>query len=75
MNFNGLIYRTPRKGFCWLFVCTFKYDNYLAFHLFCCEVVVYFAEGAAGGFGVEFADFAADADLAFLTHHLDKLFQ
>ena len=51
-------------------------DDYdFAFDFFGGEMVVDFAEGAAGGLGIEFADFAADADLTLFTHNFNHLLQ
>ena len=50
-------------------------DDDFAFDFFGGEVVVDFAQGAAGGFGIEFADLAADADLTLFTHNFNQLLQ
>ena len=50
-------------------------DNDFAFNFFLLEVGEYVGEGAAGGLGVEFADFAAHGDLSVGVEGFDKLFQ
>lgn len=50
-------------------------DDDFAFDFFGGEVVVYFAQDAAGCLGVEFADFAADADLALFADDFNQLFE
>ena len=50
-------------------------EDDLAFDFRGGEVRMDFAEGAADRFGMEFADFAADADLAVIAEDLDELFE
>ena len=44
-------------------------DDYLAFDFFLLEVGEDVGEGAAGGLGVELADFAAHGDLTVFTYY------
>lgn len=50
-------------------------DDDFAFDFFGSEMVVDFAEGAAGGLGIELANLTADADLTLFAHNFNQLLQ